>query len=111
MDRRQPQPTLWRHRSSKHHRCRPFSVPPPPERWPSRPPTPSGARAEALAVAPADAGGDRFARGLLIHRLLQVLPEVAPPRAAVGAAMLARPVHGLAAAEQAAVCRGNGDSR
>lgn len=82
-----------------------FSVPPPPERWPSRPLTPSGARAEAPAVrSPVDAaGGDRFARGLLIHRLLQVLPEVAPPRrAAVGAAMLARPVHGLAAAEQAA---------
>ena len=51
-----------------------------------------------------DDGGDRFRRGRLIHRLLQMLPELpAADRAAAAAAVLARPVHGLDTDAQAAI--------
>jgi ATP-dependent helicase/nuclease subunit A len=44
----------------------------------------------------ATADGDRFKRGLLIHKLLQVLPELpVEQRRPVAKAILARPVHGL----------------
>jgi len=48
--------------------------------------------------------GARFRRGLIIHRLLQSLPEL-PPGKRVGAArrFLARPGHGLGEAERAAL--------
>ena len=40
--------------------------------------------------------GRRFKRGLILHRLLQSLPELPPPdRAGAGRRFLARPVHGL----------------
>ncbi len=43
--------------------------------------------------------GARFRRGLLIHRLLQSLPDLAPAaRVAAGRAYLASPLHGLAPA-------------
>src|SRR5690606_10263513 len=45
-----------------------------------------------------------FARGRLIHRLLQFLPEIAPERREAAAAhFLAKPAHGLEPAEQAAL--------
>ncbi len=49
-------------------------------------------------------GGEGFRRGRLIHRLLQILPEVpAADRAAAADAILARPVHGLDATARAAI--------
>jgi ATP-dependent helicase/nuclease subunit A len=63
--------------------------------------------AETPAAAPhgaADPAGRRFSRGRLIHALLQALPERSPAdRAAAGQRFLARPVHGLDAAEQAEI--------
>ena len=50
-----------------------------------------------LAVA----GRDRFKRGLLVHRLLQSLPELpAAERDSAARRFLALPTHGLAGAEQ-----------
>ena len=47
--------------------------------------------------SPLDADdGRRFKRGLILHRLLQTLPDLEPAqRAAAGRRFLARPVHGL----------------
>jgi ATP-dependent helicase/nuclease subunit A len=48
--------------------------------------------------------GRRFRRGLLIHRLLQSLPELpAEDRAAAGQAFLASPLHDLAVEQQAEI--------
>src|SRR5437763_740462 len=59
---------------------------------PAAPPTLS-----PLAVA----GRDRFKRGLLVHRLLQSLPELpSGGRDAAARRLLALPAHGLAEAEQ-----------
>ncbi len=59
------------------------------------------------AIAPHgahDPTGARFRRGNLVHALLQSLPEMpAAERAAKGAAFLARPAHGLDAAQQESV--------
>jgi ATP-dependent helicase/nuclease subunit A len=50
-------------------------------------------------------GRDRFKRGLIVHRLLQSLPELpAPERAAAARRFLALPVHGLGGEEQAEIC-------
>jgi ATP-dependent helicase/nuclease subunit A len=94
-----------------------IGLPPPPEPAlpkplvPSRPP-PVSADGNGPAVAepgnePAvisprpDGGGDRFKRGLLIHRLLQNLPELPETeREAAARRFLAAPAHGLSAAEQ-----------
>ena len=52
---------------------------------------------------PAD---DRFHRGILIHRLLQLLPDLpSGDREAACRAYLARPAHGLSAEEAAAITR------
>ncbi len=63
------------------------------------------AEEETPAAAPhgrADPEGRRFRRGRLVHALLQHLPGRAPEeRAAAARAFLARPGHGLDAAEQA----------
>jgi ATP-dependent helicase/nuclease subunit A len=60
---------------------------------------------ETPAAAPhgsADPLGQRFRRGRLLHALLQHLPDrPAPEREAAARAFLARPGHGLDAAEQA----------
>jgi ATP-dependent helicase/nuclease subunit A len=54
----------------------------------------------------ADGGRDRFKRGLLVHRLLQTLPQLLPAeRAAAAQRFLALPVHALGADEQADICR------
>jgi ATP-dependent helicase/nuclease subunit A len=79
---------------------------PPPEPIPSRPLAPS--RPEGVEPAPrSPLGADRgaaFRRGLLLHRLLQTLPLVAPDaRAAAARRFLARPVHGLSPAEREAL--------
>jgi ATP-dependent helicase/nuclease subunit A len=76
---------------------------PPPERIPPRPLAPS--RPDDLEPAtrsPVSAGTtDFFRRGLIIHHLLQLLPEVAEKGRAVAAQRyLARPVHDLSEVDQ-----------
>ncbi len=74
---------------------------PPRPLLPSRPSGPEPATLSPLAVA----GRDRFKRGLLVHRLLQSLPELASAeREGAARRFLALPVHGLAAAEQDEIC-------
>ncbi|MFQ5954286.1 MAG: double-strand break repair helicase AddA [Kiloniellales bacterium] len=77
---------------------------PPAEPAPPRPLAPSRPEAAEPPVRSplGDDGGRRFRRGLLMHRLLQTLPEL-PPEARRPAAerFLARPVHGLDPAERA----------
>jgi ATP-dependent helicase/nuclease subunit A len=84
------------------------AVPPPPD-WAFRPPSvpepspprplaPSRPAGEEPPVrSPLDADdGRRFKRGLILHRLLQTLPDLAPDlREDAGRRFLARPVHGL----------------
>ena len=72
--------------------------PPPPEREPARPLAPSRPEDDEPPVrspfGPDD--GARFKRGLIIHRLLQSLPDVPPSgRAEAARAWLSRPVHRL----------------
>ncbi len=58
----------------------------------------------AAPHAPGDPLGRRFRRGNLIHALLQSLPELPPEaRESAGRAFLARPGHGLDAAQQAEI--------
>jgi len=69
-----------------------------PEPSPPRPLAPSRPAGEEPPVrSPLDGDdGRRFKRGLILHRLLQTLPELAPAqRIAAGRRFLARPVHGL----------------
>jgi ATP-dependent helicase/nuclease subunit A len=83
--------------------------PPPAEPAPPRPLAPSRPLlAEPAARSPLGLLGERdgagFKRGLLVHRLLQILPELSPARRRKAAEQfLARPVHGLAASERAAI--------
>jgi len=77
--------------------------PPPPERIPPRPLAPS--RPDDLEPAtrsPVSSGSaDSFCRGLIIHHLLQLLPEVAEKDRPVAAQRyLARPVHDLTEEDQ-----------
>jgi ATP-dependent helicase/nuclease subunit A len=84
------------------------TTPPPPEPsppkplLPSRPSGPEPATLSPLAVS----GRDRFKRGLLVHKLLQSLPELLPEqREAAAQRFLALPVHGIDTEEQADICR------
>jgi ATP-dependent helicase/nuclease subunit A len=72
---------------------------------PLLPSQPSGS--EPATLSPLAAGGrDRFKRGLLVHRLLQTLPELPPEeREAAAARFLALPVHALSSDEQDEICR------
>jgi ATP-dependent helicase/nuclease subunit A len=82
--------------------------PPPPEPSPPRPLAPSRPGEEEPPVFSPLAGGDeaRFRRGLVVHALLQHLPELAPDRrAAACAAYLARPLLDLEPDTQAALGR------
>jgi ATP-dependent helicase/nuclease subunit A len=82
-------------------------TPPLPEPSPPRPLLPSRPSGpEPATLSPLTAAGrDRFKRGLLVHRLLQALPELPmPDREAAAHRFLALPVHGLDAEEQAAIC-------
>jgi ATP-dependent helicase/nuclease subunit A len=76
----------------------PSAEPDPPKPLiPSRPDPTEPAVASPLATD----GRDRFKRGLLVHRLLQSLPELpADKREAAARRFLALPSHGLAAEEQ-----------
>src|SRR5207245_247623 len=76
--------------------------PPTPERDPPKPLAPSRPSGEEPAsFSPlAAAGRDRFKRGLLIHRLLQTLPELPVAERDIAAQrFLALPTHSLAAGE------------
>jgi ATP-dependent helicase/nuclease subunit A len=77
--------------------------PAPDEPDPPRPLVPSlpGGIEPATLSPLAETGRDRFKRGLLVHRLLQVLPELPPEeRDSAARRFLALPVHGFDAAEQ-----------
>ena len=77
--------------------------PPPPEPDPPRPLFPSRPSGdEPPALSPLKIGGhDRFKRGLLVHRLLQGLPELPlPERDAAARRFLALPTHALPPDEQ-----------
>ena len=77
--------------------------PPPPEPDPPKPLFPSRAsEAEPPASSPLETGRrDRFKRGLLVHRLLQSLPELpAGEREDMARGFLALPAHGLSTEEQ-----------
>jgi len=86
-----------------------FRDPAPPEPAPSRPLTPSRPDEDEPAVrSPVDPEGDgrRFQRGLLIHRLLQTLPDLPPEsREAACRRFLARPVHDIDVEHQEALVR------
>ncbi len=70
---------------------------------PLTPSRPSGDEPPVRAPIGADEGL-RFRRGLLIHRLLELLPDLPPEqRAAAARRFLARPLHGLDAAAQAEI--------
>ncbi len=78
----------------------------PPEPAPPQPLAPSRpAEAEPPSRSPLGPdSGRRFRRGLLIHRLLQSLPDLADSeRAAAGRAFLASPLHDLGAEQQAEI--------
>jgi ATP-dependent helicase/nuclease subunit A len=80
--------------------------PAPAEPEPSRPLTPSRPeQAEPAVRSPLGADdGERFRRGLLLHRLFQTLPELEPGiRAAAAARFLAGPAHGLSPQAQAEI--------
>ena len=77
-------PPVWLHRMA------------PAEPVPPRPLAPVRGEDEDPPVLSPMAERVRFARGTLLHRLLQVLPEVAPGgREAAGRRFLSRPTHGL----------------
>ena len=84
----------------------PASLPPwateaaPDEPIPPRPLAPSRpATVEPAVRSPLERdGADRFRRGVLVHRLLQLLPDVEPERRRpLGLGLLQRPVNGIAA--------------
>jgi ATP-dependent helicase/nuclease subunit A len=81
------------------------TLPAPSEPWSSRPLRPSHPEDEKEpTVASPLLSEQRFRRGRLIHRLLQELPELPPEsRAAAAQRWLARPTHGLSAAEQSEI--------
>jgi len=82
------------------------TAPPPPEPAPPKPLQPSRpSRAEPPTRSPLGADdGHIFRKGLVVHRLLQSLPRVAPAqRAAAAKRFLARPALGLPPTEQAGI--------
>ena len=111
--------TVWRHQSPQKAKPDGEKTPSPapdteappdwaltlprPEPEPSRPlapSRPSGDDPSVISPLGTD-DGQRFKRGLLIHRLLQSLPDLAPEeREAQGRAYLSRPVHGLSPDER-----------
>ena len=85
-----------------------IASPAPPEPKPSRPIAPSKPQEdEPAAFSPIGGGEDdanRFQRGLLIHKLLQTLPDVPQARRAeMCRAFLASPAHGLSDARAQAI--------
>ncbi len=82
-----------------------MGAPPPAEPIPPRPLAPSRPSGDPPVLPPMMTdGGDRFKRGLLIHRLLQTLPELPEGRRREAAiAFLSRPVQRLTADESASI--------
>ena len=83
------------------------ATPPPPEPSPPKPLLPSRPSGpEPATLSPlATAGRDRFKRGLLVHRLLQSLPELPEAeRETAARRFLELPVHALAPAERDEIC-------
>ena len=71
---------------------------------PSRPTLVEPAVRSPLGLLGAEDNRAGFKRGLLVHRLLQILPDLpAAQRRTAAERFLARPVHGLDAGEQAAI--------
>ncbi len=91
-----PLPGWWRDRA-------------PAEPTPSRPLTPSRPETEEPAVRSPleeDGDGNHYQRGILVHRLLQTLPDLEPElREAAARRFLARPTHDLSAAQQDRLAR------
>jgi ATP-dependent helicase/nuclease subunit A len=86
------------------HRLPPAEPAPPRPLAPSRPTLVEPAARSPLGLVAGTRDGAGFKRGLLVHRLLQILPELDPVRRRqVAKQFLARPVHGLAATEQVAI--------
>ena len=82
-------------------RLPPTEPAPPRPLAPSRPTLAEPAARSPLGLATGTRDGAGFKRGLLVHRLLQILPELDVARRRQAAEQfLARPVHGLAAAER-----------
>jgi ATP-dependent helicase/nuclease subunit A len=82
--------------------------PPKPDPTPPRPMAPSRpSAAEPSTLSPLGLpSGDRFHRGILIHRLLQVLPDLsAVDRETACRGYLARPAHGLSEEERVEIAR------
>ena len=79
-------------------------APPPPEPSPPRPLVPSRPEAEEPpSISPQDR---RFARGRIIHRLLQSLPDLAPhARESAARRFLANPQHGLDVPTRDEICK------
>jgi ATP-dependent helicase/nuclease subunit A len=77
----------------------------PPEPQPTKPLTPSRLAPEPAPRSPLGPdNGWGFKRGRLVHRLLQLLPELAPEaRRAAAQHFLARPLHGLSESQQEAL--------
>lgn len=82
-------------------------TPPAAESQPPLPLAPSRQEDEPALHAPlGDDGGQRFKRGRIVHRMLQGLPDLPPPRrAAAAASFAARPLHRLSAEAQREIVR------
>jgi len=83
-------------------------LPPDTEPEPSRPLTPSREFGQALPAASplGESAGDAMRRGRLVHRLLELLPDLDPAaRSAAAAAWLARPGHALGPEQQQVLAR------
>jgi len=78
---------------------------PAPERTPPKPLAPSRAATEPTVLSPLkDDGKVRYQRGIIIHRLLQSLPEIAPARRRTAAeAFVQRPGWGLSEEDRAVI--------
>ena len=79
----------------------------PDEPVPPRPLTPSRDEDETASSSPlGEDGGGRFHRGLLIHRLLEILPSIEPEKREQAARLwLARPLHALDEARQTEILK------
>jgi ATP-dependent helicase/nuclease subunit A len=82
----------------------PVEPAPPRPLAPSRPTLAEPSARSPLGLLEGAGQAAGFKRGLLVHRLLQILPDLAPPqRSPAAARFLARPVHDLTAEEQGSI--------
>ena len=82
-----------------------LAAPPPDEHDPPRPLAPSRPEEAPPAASPlGEDDGARFKRGLIVHRLLESLPDIAPEdRERAAKRYLSRPAHELTETEQAEI--------